>query len=113
MRRLTEFVLHHRKTVVLFWVVMFVVGGFAAGRTAERLTLDFSLPGQPGYEAEKELLATIGNGGSNPPTIAVVTVPEGTTVPAELDRITPVLDEVRQALPGTRMVSSSTASTRP
>jgi len=42
---------------------------------------------------------------TNPPTIAVVTVPEGTTVPAELERITPVLDEVRQALPGTRMVS--------
>jgi RND superfamily putative drug exporter len=105
MVRLAEFVLRHRRLVMLFWLVMFVVGGVAAGRTAERLTLDFSLPGQPGYETEKQILETYDNGGSNPPTIAVVTVPEGTTVEAELDQITPVLDEVRQALPGTRMVS--------
>ena len=59
---------------------MFVVGGVAAGQTTKRLTVDFSLPGQPGYETETQLLATFHNGGSNPPTIAVVTVPEGTTV---------------------------------
>src|SRR5512145_775424 len=105
MVRLAEFVLRHRRLVMVFWLLMFVVGALAAGRTAERLTVDFSLPGQPGYETEKQLLETYDNGGSNPPTIAVVTVPEGTTVEAELDQITPVLDEVKQALPGTRMVS--------
>jgi RND superfamily putative drug exporter len=105
MVRLAEFVLRHRRLVMLFWLVMFVVGGFAAGKTADRLTLDFSLPGQPGYETEKQILETYDNGGSNPPTIAVVTVPEGTTIQAELDQITPVLDDVQQALPGTRMVS--------
>jgi RND superfamily putative drug exporter len=105
MVRLTEFVLRHRRLVMLFWLVMFVVGGMAAGRTAERLTVDFSLPGQPGYETETEILQTFGNGGSNPPTIAVVTVPDGTTVDAELDQITPVLDEIRQTLPRTRLLS--------
>jgi RND superfamily putative drug exporter len=105
MVRLTEFVLRHRRLVMLFWLVMFVVGGMAAGRTAERLTVDFSLPGQPGYETETEILQTFGNGGSNPPTIAVVTVPDGTTVDAELDQITPVLDEIQQTLPRTRLLS--------
>ena len=84
MTRLAEFVLRHRLLVVLFWVVMVPIGGFAAGQTSDRLTLDFSLPGQPGYETEKQILATYGNGGSNPPTIAVVTVPEGTTVDEQL-----------------------------
>jgi hypothetical protein len=56
MVRLAEFVLHHRRLVMLFWLVMFVVGGAAAGQTAERLTVDFSLPGQPGYETEKPIL---------------------------------------------------------
>ena len=67
MIRLAEFVLRHRKLVMLFWLVMLVVGGFAAGRTADRLTVDFSLPGQPGYETEKQILDIYGNGGSNPP----------------------------------------------
>jgi RND superfamily putative drug exporter len=109
MVRLAEFVLRHRRLVMLFWLVMFVAGGAAAGRTAERLTVDFSLPGQPGYETEKQILETFDNGGSNPPTIAVVTVPEGTTVDAELDTITPVLDDIKAALPRTRMVSYADA----
>ena len=67
---------------MLFWVAMFGVGVVAAGQTSKRLVVDFSLPGQPGYETEKQLLDTFHNGGSNPPTIAVVTVPEGTTVEA-------------------------------
>nr|MBA3233350.1 MMPL family transporter [Propionibacteriales bacterium] len=55
-------------------------------------------------ETEKEILATYHNGGSNQPTIAVVTVPDDTTVKDELDVITPVFAKVKQALPGTRMV---------
>jgi len=105
MIRLTEFVLRHRKLVMLFWLVMLVVGGFAAGRTADRLTVDFSLPGQPGYETEKQILDIYGNGGSNPPTIAVATVPEGSTVEDHLDDITATLDDVQAAVPRTRLLS--------
>ena len=68
------FVLRHRSMFVLFWALR---RRQVAGEL-NRLTIDFSLPGQPGYETEKQLLATFNNGGSNPPTIAVVTVPEGT-----------------------------------
>ena len=89
---------------MLFWVFMVPIGGFAAGQTSDRLTLDFSLPGQPGYQTEKQILATYANGGSNPPTIAVVTVPEGTTVDEQLSKITPVFDAVKAALPKTRFV---------
>jgi RND superfamily putative drug exporter len=104
MVRLAEFVLRHRRLVMVFWLLMFVVGVGAATQVPDRLTIDFSLPGQPGYETEKQLLDTFGNGGSNPPTIAVVTVPEGTTVKAEMAKITPVFDAIDKALPGTRMV---------
>src|SRR3954451_17377824 len=104
MVRLAEFVLRHRRLVMLFWLVMLVVGGVAAGQTSKRLVVDFSLPGQPGYETEKQLLETFHNGGSNPPTMRVVTVPEGTGVDAQLSKITPVFDQVAKALPGTRMV---------
>jgi RND superfamily putative drug exporter len=104
MTRLAEFVLRHRLLVVLFWFVMVPVGGFAASQTSDRLTVDFSLPGQQGYQTEKQILATFGNGGSNPPTIAVVTVPQGTTVDAQLSKITPVFDQIKKALPQTRFV---------
>jgi RND superfamily putative drug exporter len=104
MTRLAEFVLRHRLLVVLFWVVMVPVGGFAASQTSNRLTVDFSLPGQQGYQTEKQILATFGNGGSNPPTIAVVTVPKGTTVDEQLSKITPVFDRIKKALPQTRFV---------
>jgi RND superfamily putative drug exporter len=104
MTRLAEFVLRHRLLVVLFWVVLLPIGGIAAGKTSQRLTLDFSLPGQPGYQTEKQILSTFGNGGSSPPTIAVVTVPEGTTVDDQLSKITPVFDKIKAALPDTRFV---------
>jgi putative drug exporter of the RND superfamily len=104
MTRLAEFVLRHRLLVVLFWVLLIPIGGIAAAKTATRLTVDFSLPGQPGFETEKQILQTFGNGGSNPPTIAVVTVPKGTTVDDQLAKITPVFDQVKAALPKTRFV---------
>ncbi|HEX6920595.1 MAG TPA: MMPL family transporter [Actinomycetes bacterium] len=104
MIRLTEFVLRHRKLVMLFWLVSLVVGGWAAGRTTDRLSVDFSLPGQPGYETEKQLLAEYGNGGSNQPYIPVVTVPEGTTVKAEQAKIDAVFDEIQQTVQGVRVV---------
>jgi putative drug exporter of the RND superfamily len=105
MVRLTEFVLRHRRLVMLFWLLMFGVGIAAAGKTSERLTVDFSLPGQPGYETEKQILEIYGNGGSNPPTIAVATVPEGSSVDDNMDAVTAVLDDVQTALPATRILS--------
>ncbi|MDQ1666694.1 MAG: putative drug exporter of the superfamily [Actinomycetota bacterium] len=104
MTRLAEFVLRHRRLVLLFWVVIVPIGVVSAAKTAERLTLDFSLPGQPGYQTEQQILGIYGNGGSNPPTIAVVTVPEGATVQGELSAITAVFEQVKAALPGTRVV---------
>ena len=35
MVRLAEFVLRHRKRVMLFWLVMFLVGGFAASKVPD------------------------------------------------------------------------------
>ena len=55
MERLARLVMHHRRIVSLFWLVTFVLGGVAAGQLSDRLTLDFSLPGQPGDSAEDQL----------------------------------------------------------
>ena len=104
MTRLTEFVLRHRRWVMLFWLLSLVVGGWAAGRTADRLSVDFSLPGQPGYETEKQILEHYGNGGSGQPYIPVVTVPEGTSVEAEREQIAAVFERIGTEVPGVRVV---------
>ncbi len=94
MERLADFVLHHRKWVMVFWALMFVVGIAASGAATERLTTDFSLPGQPGYETSKEIIEQYGNGGSTQPFIPIATVPEGETALDNMDEITAVFEEI-------------------
>src|SRR5919201_6388797 len=78
--RLGRFVLRHRKAVVAFWIVLLVAGFAGAGRVSDRLTFDFALPGEPGYETAQQIERIYGNGGTEAPSILVVTVPRGETV---------------------------------
>ena len=104
-RRLAEFVLHHRRWVMLFWALSFVVGAVASGQVTDRLTTDFSMPGQPSDTTSKAIIAEYGNGGGNwQPFIPVVTVPEGTTVEAEIDSISQVFDDISEQLDNVRVV---------
>jgi RND superfamily putative drug exporter len=96
--RLAEFVLHHRRWVMVFWALTFVVGVIAAPKATQRLTTDFSVPGQPGYETSKQILAEYGTGGFYAPFIPVVTVPEGTSAVDEMPAITKVFDEISATL---------------
>ncbi|HVE63124.1 MAG TPA: MMPL family transporter [Mycobacteriales bacterium] len=106
MKRLAEFVLRHRKLVCLAWLVLFIAGASLAGKTTERLVLDFSLPGQPGSDAAEEILDTFGNGGELEPVIATLTFPTdvrgGSSAAA-----TSAFAAVQRDLPLTRVVSST------
>ena len=105
MSRLSHFVVRHRLLVSLFWLVMFVAGAAGSGAVGDRLVFDFSLPGQQGYETDREILETYGNSaGSFPAYIPVLTVPDGTTVEEQADEIAGVFREVQQALPHMRLV---------
>ena len=55
MQRWAEFVLKHRWWVVGFWVVVMVAGGVSAGQVNKRLTIDFSLPNEPGTVAAGQI----------------------------------------------------------
>ncbi|MCZ3387256.1 MAG: MMPL family transporter [Actinomycetia bacterium] len=102
MERLAEFVLHHRKWVMVFWALMFVIGIAASGKATERLTTDFSLPGQPGYETSKQIIEQYGNGGNTQPFIPIATVPEGETALDKMAEITAVFEEIDAEVPGLR-----------
>ncbi|MEP6598294.1 MAG: MMPL family transporter [Actinomycetota bacterium] len=80
MRRWAEFVLRHRKAVVAFWGVVLVAGIILSGKTTERLTVDFSLPGQPGTDTAHKIKQAFGSGGDTSPYIVSVTLPAGQTL---------------------------------
>src|SRR5262245_17966879 len=102
--RLARFVLRHRRLVIGCWLVLLVAGGLSAGRVSKRLSFDFSLPGQPGYETAKQIESTYGNGGEAAPSILVVTVPRGQNVSGDQPVIAAALQRVRDGLPQLRVV---------
>jgi putative drug exporter of the RND superfamily len=103
MSTFVRFVLRHGRLVALAWLIVFLVGGATAGQLSGRLSADFSLPGQPGQVAEKELEQTYGTN-SESPFIPVVTVPEGRSVEGEKARVGRVYEAIRQQVPGVRVV---------
>ena len=103
MERLARFVMRHRRIVSAVWLVFFIAGAASAGQLSDRLTLDFSLPGQPGDTAEQQLIKTYGTS-SFDTYVAVVTVPAGETVTANQQEVAQVFGAVEQALPQARVV---------
>jgi RND superfamily putative drug exporter len=102
--RIAVFVLDHRRIVICMWLVLLVFGGAASGQVSKRLSFDFSLPGQPGYETAARIINTYGNGGDQPPAILVATVPPGGSVGADKDTIAAAFATVRRAEPSLRVV---------
>ena len=110
MDRLARTVLHHRRLVYGIWLVLFLAGAAAASTVTNRLTFDFSLPGQPGFEAEQQLVAEFG-AGTFDTLVPVVTVPPGQSATARADDIQAVFDAVRAQVPQARIVGPATGGT--
>ncbi|WP_248582847.1 MMPL family transporter [Nocardioides sp. InS609-2] len=91
MERFARLVMRHRRIVSAVWVVLFLGGLFSAGQLSDRLSLDFSLPGQPGDDAEQQLIETYGVSTFDT-YVAVVTVPAGETVEENQDAVAQVFD---------------------
>jgi RND superfamily putative drug exporter len=102
--RFAEWVLRHRRAVYLFWIVLFVLGGAAAGQLADRYTYDYSVPGQPGYDTEQQIIHTFGQAAGNS-IVPVVTVPDGQTVAGSKAAVDDVYASIKAQVPQTRVVS--------
>jgi putative drug exporter of the RND superfamily len=101
---LARFVVRHRALVALLLLAALVAGAATAGTTTSRLTVDFSLPGQAGYETEKQIVEVYGNGPDEGTHVFAVTVPDGTTVAAERAAVDGVFRAVQTELPQYRVV---------
>jgi RND superfamily putative drug exporter len=71
--------MRHRRIVSAVWALLFLGGMLSASQLSDRWTFDFSLPGQPGDDAEQQLIDTYGVSTFDT-YVAVVTVPEGQSV---------------------------------
>ncbi|MFZ2502489.1 MAG: MMPL family transporter [Nocardioides sp.] len=103
MERFARTVLRHRRLVSGMWLVLFVLGGWSASQLSERLTFDFSLPGQPGNTAEQQIIESYGVSTSDT-YVAVVTVPVGESVLDRRGDVAAVYQAVERAVPGIRVI---------
>src|SRR5512144_2996303 len=81
MATLARFVLRHRRLVVLAWLLAFLAGSLGAQKAIDRLSFDFSLPGQAGYETSVKVLKTYGTASQDPPYLLVVSAPPAARCP--------------------------------
>jgi len=111
-RGLAEFVLRHRKFVMLFWGLVLIAGIALANRTTSRLTIDFSLPGQPGSETAHKIEQAFGNGGNTNPFVVTVTMPQGQTISGHEADIAKAFTAIDSAVPNVRVVDEANTGDR-
>jgi RND superfamily putative drug exporter len=108
MSALTRWVLAHKRTVVLFWLVLTVAGAAAAGPASRALDPEFSVPDREGWKTNVVIAERYrGTGGTGVPLLPVITLPRGATVDsrgvrADLEHLDARLDK---AMPGARIAS--------
>jgi putative drug exporter of the RND superfamily len=114
MRSLTHRVLRHKRLIALSWLVLTIVGVMAAGPASKALDQRFSVPGREGWEASLAIEKLHGNGGTTPPFIPVVTLPNGKTVdsPGVRARLRGLDAKLAKAVPGSRIASYGSTGSR-
>ena len=68
--RVAHVTVRYRWAVIGCWLVLVVVGGFAAGKVSTRWYQSFSIPGQSAYQAGQRTLGALG-AGVRPPSVVV------------------------------------------
>jgi RND superfamily putative drug exporter len=105
---LTRWVLAHKRTVIVTWVVLTIAGIAASGPASDALDQEFSVPGKEGWETNVAIAEQYGGtGGDSAPLLPVVTLPQGKTVdsPSVEGQLAKLDDRVERALPGSRVAS--------
>ena len=105
METFTRFVLRHRLWVGLFWLVVVVAGVPAAGQLSKKLSFDFAVPGQEGYQTQVRLLKSYGTS-NYPGYIPVLTAEDGSPITQHRADVAKFASSLA-AVPGVRVLSYS------
>jgi putative drug exporter of the RND superfamily len=112
---LTRWVLAHKRTVVISWIVLTIAGVMASGPATDALDPEFSVPNKEGWETNQTIAQHYrGTGGDTMPLVPVVTLPKGTSAdsPAVKADLAQVDRKLEKALPGSRLVSYASTGDR-
>ncbi|HEV2774096.1 MAG TPA: MMPL family transporter, partial [Solirubrobacteraceae bacterium] len=114
MTALTRFVLAHKRVVVGFWLAVTIAAFAAIQPSGNALSQQFTVPGQEGFETNKDLAAIYGNGGDVAPIVPVVKLPQGKTVdsPGVKRELAAAVAKVESALPQSRTASYASTGDR-
>src|SRR3954466_12561581 len=107
MTGIAEFVLRHRRWVLVSWLLVVIVGVMLVNKTNSRLVIDFSLPGQPGTETANQIDKEFHAGGKTAPYVITVTMPAGQTVTGNEQAIGQTFATVQQKVAQTRLVDEA------
>jgi RND superfamily putative drug exporter len=105
---LTRWVLAHKRTVVISWILLTIAGIMAAGPASKALDQKFSVPNKEGWETNEAIAAKYnGTGGDTSPLLPVVTIPNGQSVdsPQVKSDLNKLDDTLAKTLPGSRVAS--------
>lgn len=108
MERICNVVLRHRRLVIVFWLLAMVAGGALAGKTIDRLTTDFSVPNEPGFQAIEAINDALGQNTENGPSLPILTVPPGQSVQERRTDVAEFFDRVRADHPQWRIADYGT-----
>jgi putative drug exporter of the RND superfamily len=112
---LTRWVLAHKKTVVISWILLTIAGIAAAGPASKALDQKFSVPDKEGWETNQAIAAKYkGTGGDTSPLLPVVTLPAGKSVdsPQVKSDLTKLDETLAKTLPGSRVASYASTGDR-
>jgi putative drug exporter of the RND superfamily len=99
--RLAHSVAHHRRAIIVTWVVLTLFGGFAAGQVSKRWYQSFSIPGKSAYEANQRTLKAFGSGVRPPDVVVFHTSGDAT----KSDAIKRAMQRAAGTMPGARTSS--------
>jgi RND superfamily putative drug exporter len=108
MAPLTRWVLAHKRTVAIFWLVLTLIGMVSAGSATKALKQKFSVPGKEGWVTNQQIARDFhGTGGNSAPLLPVVTLPAGQSLssPGVRPELAAVEARLERALPGSRTAS--------
>src|SRR6202140_2956214 len=108
MASLPRWVLAHKRTLVIFWLVLTLVGMASAGSATKSLKQKFSVPGKEGWVVNQRIAHDFhGTGGNSAPLLPVVTLPAGQSAssPAVQGELRALEARIERTLPGTRLAS--------
>ena len=115
MGSLTRWVLAHKRTVVISWILLTIAGIMAAGPASKALDQKFSVPNKEGWETNQAIAAKYnGTGGDTSPLLPVVTLPAGESVdsPQVKGDLTKLDETLGKTLPGSRVASYASTGDR-